>query len=421
MGCIKSKPLEEPLLKKYKVENKLLILEEDWTEFPKIDKEIKSVHFNNYFFQKNVKKELVIPNHIKYVKISTSFINLKLPRDLQVLEFSDYSSLFIDPRDLPNSLKVLLMGDFYSDPLGCTNRYHSDDCNCITRFPRNMKIFEFNQGGVYNNFVGRFPQSTEEITFPKDFILKSDSYDFDLPKNLSFFRINNEIFKFKLPESLDTLILYNEITQELKNLPRNLRILEIYDTYNYPIILPLNLEFFLIKTIKYPVFLPQTLKALFLTESDIGELPDFPENMEQLIIQGRLYCDVKDLPRKLQKLKLILTEYEFEVKNLPEKLEVLHINTSRFPKDNLPSKLKKLHLFGSCNLQLDNLPESLERLSLGRFFNKKLDFLPKNLKILLIENWEYKYDLLNVPAKMELRVNKDYKGKIADDCKRIDI
>jgi hypothetical protein len=140
--------------------------------------------------------------------------------------------------------------------------------------------------------------------------------------------------------------------------------------------------------------IPDNVKVLELPSKKIN-LINIPLNIETLYLGGQ--TDSLELSSQLNKLELIKklsvgitnedTYTDFDLTNLPPKLEILEINSiNNINLSNLPNRLRELVIESDFDgSSLDFLPESLEQLVIksSQNSNINLDFLPTNLKTLI--------------------------------------
>ena len=115
------------------------------------------------------------------------------------------------------------------------------------------------------------------------------------------------------------------------------------------------------------------------------------------------------LPSNLQNLLIIreysLSNYSYNLDNLPVELKKLKIVNINLQMDNLPTNLYFLEINGEYNKNLDNLPSSLKVLILQKYF-KNLDDLPSSLESLSIL-CDYSLPIKNLPFGLKNFVFKD--------------
>ena len=258
-----------------------------------------------------------------------------------------------------------------------------------------------------------------------DYNSQTQNIDFDstntvefLQLNLSMLDIHKNGFEFKFPETLIGL---------------NIKInCDFYKVVNEQFVTEVVGNIIQIqKDICKCIFenIPKNIKYLETIDIDIGKLGVF-HNLKTLIIDGidpdfnNNYEFLDNLPNSLERLEIIISEFNHTLDNLPSNLKVLVIDTGStgdycngypqelnylpaglevlyFPEtisvsgddypanlNNLPSQLKYLRLYGatlSKNIEFNNLPDSLKVIEFHNYFANvgKIQRYPTNLKMII--------------------------------------
>jgi hypothetical protein len=111
------------------------------------------------------------------------------------------------------------------------------------------------------------------------------------------------------------------------------------------------------------------------------------------------------IPNLLITREYSLSNYSYNLNNLPSELKKLKIVNINLPMDNLPTNLYFLEINGEYNNNLDNLPSSLKILILEKYI-KNLDDLPSSLESLSIL-CDYSLPIKNLPIGLKNFVFKD--------------
>jgi len=319
------------------------------------------------------------------------FANQPIKGDKEVFEYS---------RDFPDPVFEKALMARYPE---CFNSKGEVNKNCKSIIDETSLVFDFegikSLDGIEiftnleslsiagNNIekISKYPQKLEKLIIKsnreviKDLILPDslshlkifESYvakTIDLPSQLKFLDISDEVKIKGFPKNLDTLYL----SADLKTIPK----------------LPSNLKFLDIQYINLPILqnLPNSIQTLYCSAENIISLP---ENLQEL------YCKtskINGFPKTLKKLSIKNGDHIFRDDNgyaeilgpLPFNLTSLTVKLDFLKFDNvLPKSLKFLHW--------DNLPECINlNQGLETFISKNLSSeyfiqLPQSLKLLHLE------------------------------------
>jgi hypothetical protein len=304
------------------------------------------------------------PPKLKSIKFGSSYNKpIYLPAGIEEVEFGNEFNQYID--FLPESIKVLKFGP----------KFNSN----IRSYPPNLETLEF--GDDYNKSINNLSPKLKKLVLGFGY----NQFIERLPKNLLYLEFNFDTYFEQaicnLPANLHTLIIKNSYlgqmmpdpkywqlkhcsTPELK-LPNSLRILE----------LRMYLEF---------IKLPDQIEKVILNGFINGEI-NFPDSVSHLEIGFGYNYPIKKLPKKLQVLKF------FNQRN----------NQTNHPLPELPPDLRILHLDNNYNNYIDKFPSGLKKLTLGNKFNQKLDNLPNGLEELFIGK-SYDYPINDLPSTIEI-------------------
>lgn len=161
----------------------------------------------------------------------------------------------------------------------------------------------------------------------------------------------------------------------------------------------------------------------------IQNLNNLPINLKSLNLEKSplKFLKLSNLPVELKQLSLPI-EYDFELDNLPMRLELLTITTNNNIQYNLcylPESLRELSIngFHQC-MDFSNLPIGLEKFEINGpriislmesrndNFQTLLSNLPRGLKILYLPYQEISLPIDNIPPKLqELRIPLNYNKK----------
>ena len=186
-------------------------------------------------------------------------------------------------------------------------------------------------------------------------------------------------------------------------------------TINLPSDIVQNLEIYGYSDINIDINnLPFSLKMLSICGCNIKSLDYLPLPLETLKLYNQRDIGYKfdNLPVNLKNLSLGIRDFQGSLENLPDSLEVLHVDYLLSKKDlssnvlhkiTVPKNLTLLSINVDKNFEinLENLPDSLEYLEINcnPIYLEHIQF-PKNLKYLAINN-EIELDYDNLPKSLE--------------------
>ncbi len=160
------------------------------------------------------------------------------------------------------------------------------------------------------------------------------------------------------------------------------------------------------------------IKYLSLSNYDY-ELDNLPENLEVLSVSNfRLELDT--LPLKLK--KLTVRHYDLELNFLPENLEALNLIFYSGSYDNIPNGLQKLRIC-CCAKDIEKYPTNLKILQLD-LNNHQIKILPDGLESLIIglNNIVEQTSIDYIPKslkKVSIHENNSFKDKYIQEIKNI--
>lgn len=220
-------------------------------------------------------------------------------------------------------------------------------------------------------FTRRF---NKRIDKDHEFLKKFNSIDFE---HGSYF--NQQLDN--LPSNIQVIKLYDRFNQPLNNLPNTLKSLCVYGEYSYPLE---NLPDSLVKLslIKGDYFglldnLPSSLKSLHIHFSDVKtDKKNYLHNLPNSIVNLVLYSDSR------------ASNFSFYIPDSVINLEITNYVYNCL--DNFPSSLKYLTIIDFEN-DVINFPEGLEILHLKNEFFGLIINLPSTLKKIIISDSSYEF------------------------------
>ena len=304
------------------------------------------IDFNCFHINKNLYTEYFLSNGLKTLIFDHSFnrpLN-KLPPTLENLTFGIKFNQSLQENIYPTTLKKLKLGNDFNKEfngklfpllieLEFGNRFNQDINEML---PITLKLL--NLGYYFNKPINTFSSTSEHLTLSSFFNHPINI----LPPNLKYLKLGDsfkqiitndmlslsletlifgagftiECYKFDilLLNNLHTLIFGNYFTANIPEFPISLRVLNLGDCFDRPVILPPMLESFTIgNNFNHPLIVPPTLKIL-----SIGNLfnhpIEIPENLKSLSM-GISFFQQIIIPKTLKKLKLgILYEVNSKLK-----------------------------------------------------------------------------------------------------------
>jgi hypothetical protein len=265
----------------------------------------------------------------------------------------------------------------------------------------------------------------------------SDTFDCDLENLSPKLQVletgkifNSVINNDNLPKTLISLTLNEEYTKEIKELPPKLKYLKLHD-WNPQIInvTSENLETLCVKNVTschccrfMPTSIPRQIKYLRVTGS-IEKTLYFNEGLISLTLSHKCFDNFAILPKTLKSLRLInfnksleglhsvnrlvLDDYNKELKYLPSTLTYLHLGNKYDQELELPEGLQTLIIGNSFTKSVNQLPKTLTSLSLGNLYNKSLDQLPESLIELSIGD-SFNHSLTMLPKLKKLTLGSAF-------------
>ena len=249
--------------------------------------------------------------------------------------------------------------------------------------------------------------------------IKNINFGSSFDKDISYLPDHIEILRFSYNKYYQ---LFCEFNQPIYKLPISLKTIEFSYFFNQPIGK---------NNISY---LPNGIKKIFFgfsfNQPVLGLLPESVEYLEfGDKFQQILGTENLKLPKNLKKIKFIHSDFNFELKYLPDDLEKIVLDyycEYNNPLNYLPKGLKKLKIIDGYKFNhpldllpnglehleltvcknythnLDNLPINLKKLKLYDNFCQPIDFLPFNLQSLTIEiSTYYAYSFDNLPTNLK--------------------
>ncbi len=343
---------------------------------------VKNLEIDTYEFDKFNPREF---SNLKNINIKSSYLNYGSNDRLSLLDTIETLAIKIDTEDFnfllipENVVNLKLMSDEYPSGVLRGNMYS------LT----NLKSFESNIPFKDTTFL---PFSVEKIKFTN-----FNKEDFFIPKSTKILDITfTDTLSLKdLPDSISTLKLRGNRYIQIENLPKDLKVLKIYNTqvgqFNLDKVIPYGLKelIFYCRKIDFSTEkLPPTLETLSLglpssEDNLIGEeeliLPDGLKNFIFLIHKKLI---VKKWPPGLKTI-LIHNIDPIDFATLPNSIEEFHASLSV----NKNLKLKNIKSFsipfGTAYSNFENyLPSSLNSLYM-RYVNETISNLPIGLKRLV--------------------------------------
>jgi hypothetical protein len=168
-------------------------------ELTNIPENIKTIIFNDNSKYNSPLNSL--PNEIKKIKFGKFFTMPldNLPDSLEEIEFADESEYNIPLNNLPSSLKKITFGKNYNSsidnlPYGLeflnikSIRFNTK----INKFPQKLKKLFFSERDYYfEHEITNLPEELEEIRYPYDYQFEINS----LPKSIKIVRVSS-IYKY---------------------------------------------------------------------------------------------------------------------------------------------------------------------------------------------------------------------------------
>lgn len=238
-------------------------------------------------------------------------------------------------------------------------------------------------------------------------------------KKLTINSVNNfNTSMDNLPNKLYILEINNKFNNKIDNLPTNLKILSLGNSFTkninkIPLITELNLN--ILKPNNKFYFLPKSLKSI--TSIYINYL-------------------INNLPKETKNIKLLINSNTL-INNLPNKLEILQINTTR-NLNNLPNikimlyslkgrkinpntKIDTIIYFNNSDDEINivNLPKTVKHIEFMTYNYKELEFINEGVKSISFLNLNHQIN--DLPSSIEkIKISKDmqefinpiYKDKI---------
>ena len=376
-------------------------------------------------------KKLLIVNslpksitHVKFgPRIQSRFnTNLLFP-NLIKLQLPDHYDHPLEPGDLPESLKYLIINEVYKQPLKpgtLPNGLKYLKLNYYIppiikeSYPQHLYVLDISRCRwkiepnvlpihLHELRLGNYEHKLELDSLPKFLkILKFDGYRQVLDVGV-------------LPNTLETLSFnYDTPTLELGVLPESLITLKLGSYFDHPLIpnvLPSSLKYLYISKVGWgqyshpilPKSLPDGLIKLNINNPNCHSYilcthyNCFPTTLTSLKICRVTHIHPNTLPSSLKKLSLHNYQSKLIPGVLPEGLEILKIYYYNLPIDLgvLPKSLKVLDLHDFNEPFHKNvLPDGLIKLKLGGF-NRQLEpnVIPNTVEELDLGNGVYKHPL----------------------------
>jgi len=316
----------------------------------------------------------LIPDNIEKITFLSNYShNIKLPTNLKKLNIQTLNKIDFE---LPKNLKKLYMTFTPSIDENILKNINLNKLHIIfSKFeempniflPQSIKVLI-----IKNHYIGVFNQSSYNPIFPINFnilpqklkvlkIINSNSPLNILPNTLQYLSINccyfdQDISILKNTNIKKFVLFSNHFNKPLDNLPNSLKSLKLMLTiFNYPIDnLPMNL-----KTLKIFDFMSFThnldnlplIKILSLNCENLiknNSLDFLPITLKSLEINSSTNINLTNLPKNLKIFKLTsFSDVVFDLKNLPNSIEVLFLHFRNFQNYNnliLPINLQLLAL-----------------------------------------------------------------------------
>ncbi|MCL2297609.1 MAG: internalin N-terminal domain-containing protein [Proteobacteria bacterium] len=234
-----------------------------------------------------------------------------------------------------------------------------------------------------------------------------------------------------LPNLKQVVVTNINAAQQLELLPNTLQKLFIANSSmtQLPTKLPLQLSLLSVSHTAIsalPDKLPASLEKIYLTESQLAQLPELPASLKKLCVDGNQLTRLPKLPASLEifranrnqlarlpKLPTSLKTLELydnrltQLPILPTSLEELNVANNRLTRmPRLPASLKTLNLGNNPLKQLPELPASLEELQLGGNRLAKLPKLPASLSFFSVSDTQ----LTRLPEALPAFLKSLYAG-----------
>ncbi len=241
------------------------------------------------------------------------------------------------------------------------------------------------------------PNSLSHLEIFESYVAKT----IDLPPQLKFLDISDEVKIYGFPANLDSLHLYADL-KTIPKLPNNLKFLDI-QYINLPILqnLPNSIQTLHCSAEKI-INLPSNLKELYCKTSKINGLP---KSLEKLIIKNGDNSDsyteiVGQLPPNLTSLVVDVDFLKFD-NVLPKSLKYLHFDGFR-DHFELNEGLETFISRNSADANFSDLPKSLKSLDLGNGLSMKVPKFPPNLEYLNLDGFSIfeEFDLGILPTTL---------------------
>jgi hypothetical protein len=364
--------------------------------------DIKTLEFSNEF---NSTLDY-IPN-CEHIIFSQKFNQplQNLPETLKILEFSTFSTFNypIQKNNLPNNIKKIIIGNEFKNTLDLPNSLEilefkdNNQFNTTFRLPPNL--LELKLSYNYNQLL-EFPNSLQTLI-----LQNKNNQQPNLPINLIHLKINNNYYLSKLPNTLKTLEIGDDITEDINTFPSNLNKLILGDekfnrrVYNLPDTLKILHTGF---NYNQPLQLPNELVELKLGYSYEQPL-DFPDSLKKFYSSKTVYPNI---PETIIELKIPNNvKLNKKYNNLQK---IINLN-NMLKKEHIPETLKEID-FGSFNLPLPEYlyDTNIEKITFGWNFNQPIykNSLPKNLKHLEF-GFDFNQKIYDLPDTLEVLILGD--------------
>lgn len=221
------------------------------------------------------------------------------------------------------------------------------------------------------------------------------------------------IEKWKKKENLRSILdLSNWDIDELPEIPDEVEFLDISNTSIREITkLPKKLKWLACRHLLYvksfPIF-PESLHFIDCRWCDVLEPCQFPKHITK--VRSHFKQILKERYVKKTPSEIILKERLDEIQNTPKKtLDISNLGLKELPA-NLPDKIKRLNCSGNPLISINKLPSSLKILHCCNTFIRQLDNIPDGLIKLYCINTHI-MSLNNLPNSLKVLV--------ADECSNI--
>jgi hypothetical protein len=145
--------------------------------------------------------------------------------------------------------------------------------------------------------------------------------------------------------------------------------------------------------------LPSNLIYLKFGDIFSQSLDNLPKKLLILIINSsKIKCMLDKLPETLEYLSL--KNYNKSLRNLPNSLKIITIDTGSQKNFTVPKSVIALEFLSSCSSSSFDLPENLTHISFGFRFNKYIESYPKTLTHIEFSN-NYNQPVDNLPDNLK--------------------